>query len=157
MARKVKTVKKESITDSSDMMIKMENFFTKQLPALPQGVKDFIVNFGPWLIALNLLSTLPALFVGNTFFLYMSPMMNAFGRGYGAGWGLSWWIVVATSILNLLSLPGLFKKQMSGWNLAYLAVWVNLIGSLIRFDLVSVLVGGGLGFYLLFQVKKLYR
>jgi len=52
--------------------------------------------------------------------------------------------------------PGLFKKTNAGWNFAFYAEIVSLIGMLISFNIVSLIISGLIGFYILFQIRPYY-
>ncbi len=137
----------------------LEVYLVKKAPALPKGVKEFLVKAAPWLAILGVVLSIPALFaiLGLSAMFYSIPMM-----GYGlyrvsGGFSLAVIFLVITAVLELLSIPGLMKRKMAGWNFLYYATWVNAIYSLLNYDLVGMIVGLLISLYLLFQVKSYYK
>ena len=59
-------------------------------------------------------------------------------------------------ILELFAIPGLFKRQAKAWRLMFYSSLIYLVGQLISFNLGSVILGGAISFYFLFQVKSKY-
>ncbi len=117
----------------------LEEYFAQKAPyQLPHDAKEAIVIFGAL--------TLSALF---------SPM------GYAAGVSMYWIIptviLILSVILNLLALPGLFNRTIQGWRYAYYAELLSILSTVLSGNIVGALVGAILGFYILFQVKSLYK
>jgi len=59
-------------------------------------------------------------------------------------------------VLELIALPGLFKRKESAWRLMFYSTLLSLVQQLFRFDIVGLAIGGAIGFYILFQVKSKY-
>ena len=59
---------------------------------------------------------------------------------------------------TIVAVPGLFKRTKGAWTLLFYASIISLIGSIISLSgIVSGLIGAIIGWYILFQVKELYR
>ncbi|MCL5019407.1 MAG: chromate transporter [Patescibacteria group bacterium] len=138
------------------LIVPMEGAFSS-LPALPKGFKDFIVAIAPWLSlvfgALGLLGSLAAL--GIVTFLSPAVMMGA-GAGAAAGLTLSVILALASSILTLVAVPGLFNRKIAGWSFIFLSEIVSVVSSVVVFSIVGILFSL-VGFYILFQVKSYYK
>jgi hypothetical protein len=94
------------------------------------------------------------------FALGLSAVLMPFAVASGAvhpGFGVVPIIVLVELALEVLALPGLFARRMSGWRLLFYARLVAIVASLVELAFVSAIVGGVIGLYLLFQVRPLYR
>lgn len=135
----------------------LDEYLVKKAPALPKGVKDAIVNFAPWIILIGIVLGLPFILaaLGLNFLLF--PAVSGYAGVYG---GVGYILTVALNaialVLEVMALPGLFKRQKRSWYLVYYAVLVGLLASLVRFDIGGFIVGGLIGLYILFQVKSYY-
>ena len=134
----------------------LEMYLVKKAPALPKNIKEILVKFAPWLAIIGVVLSIPALLAlfGLGAMMYSLPYAYGVGRG---GFSLAALFLVAVAVLEALSVPGLMKKKMAGWNFLYYAVWVNAVYSLISYDLVGLAVGLVISLYLLFQVKSYYK
>jgi len=136
----------------------LELYLVKKAPKLPTKFKDFLVKFMPWLIILGVVITLPAL----TALFGLGSMYNmmygryAFAR-VGFGYTLVSLFLLASCVLKIIAIPGLFSKTKNGWNMLYYAVLLNAVYSLLNLDLLSILIGTTISLYLLFQVKTYYK
>lgn len=134
----------------------LEKYFGKQAPQLPKSIVKAIVDFGPWLLAISAIFTLPGLIAS-------LGLTSTFAPYYYRAWrhssfGLA--SVVITLIaygLSLIAIPGLFKKSIKAWRLLFYSSLVNLVGSLIDLNLVSLIISAAIGWYFLFQIKSSYK
>jgi len=134
----------------------LDAIFGKKLPQLPVSLKELIVKGAPWLVIIGLIVTAFSL-------LAIIPLVMGFATiavygAYGSMTGLFIGLIIAiiVGILELLAVPGLFKKTNAGWNFAFYAEIVSLIGMLISFNIVSLIISGLIGFYILFQIRPYY-
>lgn len=152
-AKKPLSVKKAVVYENG-----LEEFFVKSLPAFPDGLKEFLVSVGPWIDLVLVILSLPAILAvfgwGGTMMSY-SYMMG--GVRYGLGLSLSWWISIVALGLNVLALPGLFKRELMSWRLLFYSVWVSALGSLLNGAIISLIIGTGLSLYVLYQIKNYYK
>lgn len=142
--------------DFKSIESQIETIVTKKLPSLPQNIIDILVTITPWLAVIGTVMGIPAilaLFKMNQFAAYYNVPGMGFGWGYQAGNLL----LVVQMILMGLSIQGLFARKISAWRLMYYAAWVSMLSSLISSGIVSMLIGGAISFYILFQVKKAYK
>lgn len=133
----------------------LEKYLVKKAPGLPKQIKEFIVNYGPYLIIVSLLFAIPsilALFGLST----LSVPFRSFGR-LGFNYTLSTIVLLITLVLQVIALPGLLKKQASAWRLMYYVIIVKAVHSLLLFSLGGLIIGTLLSFYVLFQIKNYYK
>ena len=119
----------------------LTEYLVKKVPGLPLSVKEFLVNFGPWISLVLGIMLVPAVLA-----------VLRFGFNY-------WWGVLAVGQVGLqfAAVPGLMKRQLSGWRLAFYGTLVGGIYSLVSFNLIGLIVGTGLGLYFLYQIKSYYK
>jgi hypothetical protein len=60
-------------------------------------------------------------------------------------------------VLRAVALPGLFARKMSGWKLLFYAQLVSMLSSLIMGAWFSVIIGGLISMYVMFQVRSMYK
>lgn len=138
-----------------DLIGFLEFYLVKKAPfQLPDGVKEFLVQWGPWIAIVLMVLSLPVLL----FLLGLGALLTPFGGvGYATGFGITALGVIAHFVLMAMALPGLFARKMSGWTLAFYAQLVNIVTSLLSGSFVAAIFGGLIGLYLLFQVRPLYK
>ena len=121
---------------------------------IPSEAKEWIVQYGPWITIVLLVLTLPALL----FVLGIGAALVPFaGVGYATGFGYMTLGLIVEVGLTVAAIPGLFARRMSGWTLLFYARIVSLVFTLLAGSIVSALVGGLISFYILFQVRPLYK
>jgi len=127
---------------------------TKAPVQIPDNVKEWLVQYGPWITIVVLVVTLPALLA----VLGLGAVLLPFAAvGYGTGFGFIAIGLAAEIGLTLMALPGLFARKMSGWTLLFYARLVSLLASVLAGAIVSALVVGVISLYVLFQVRPLYK
>lgn len=140
----------------SQLETSLEGLFLKKLPALPKKVKDFIVQFSPWMAVVALVMSLPTI-LG---VLGLRGMMSRYwGYGYGLGYGYSIavWISIVSMVLMAVALPGLFKRALFAWELLFYSVLIMAVYNLVIFNLGNLIIGTGISMYILFQIKSYYK
>jgi hypothetical protein len=60
-------------------------------------------------------------------------------------------------VLRGVALPGLFARKMSGWKLLFYAQLVSMLSSLIIGAWFSVIIGGLISLYVMFQLRSMYK
>ena len=137
-----------------DLIGFLDYYLVKKAPfQIPNGGREWIVRYGPWIMLVLLILALPALLFALGIGTFLVPFG---GMGYATGFGVVTIFVIATLGLRALSLPGLFARKMSGWQLAFYATLVDLVGSLLSGSIVGGIVGALIGLYILFQIRSLY-
>jgi len=133
----------------------LEPIFLGKFPPFPDDVKEFLVKYGPYLILF-----------GAIFMLF--GLLTAFGIGtaaigigviaYGSGFMMYVSLLIATAIaiMYLMAFSPLRARKKAGWNLMYYALLLSLLSSLIQLAILSVIIGGVLGFWVLFQIRDKY-
>jgi predicted membrane protein len=59
-------------------------------------------------------------------------------------------------VLQLMAIPGLFKRQEKAWRLMFYSSVLSLVQQLFSFNLGGMVIGAIISFYFLFQVKSKY-
>jgi hypothetical protein len=120
---------------------------------IPDGGREWIVKFGPWITVVLLVLTLPPLL----FALGVGTMLVPFsGAGYATGFTYHVVVLIVQLVLTVMALPGLFARKMTGWKLLFYAQIVSVVGALLNYAIVGALIVGLISFYVLFQVRAKY-
>ena len=143
----------------------LDEYMVKKAPfAIPQGGKEFIATVSPYLIIICAIAVLPIIFAALGLATLLSPfaMMGGYGYGLGFGWGfsaiISLVVAIVTIVIEIMAVPGLFKRTKGSWRLVFYASIVSLIGGIISINgIVGAIIGAIIGWYILFQVKELYK
>lgn len=150
-----------------DLIGFLDYYFVNKAPfQIPQAGREWLVQFGPWIVIVLLVLSLPAVLlllgIGSTW----PPFgVSGYRWGYAQPYGWSYtnahwlWLIglVVPFALLALALPGLFARKMSGWRLAFYAEVISLIAGVAMLDVVSALIGALVWFYVLFQIRPLYK
>lgn len=135
----------------------LDLYLVKKAPALPEGWKELIVKIAPWLVAIGLvfgvLGALALFGIGSA----LMPLALVGGGSVSVMFLVSSVFLVVSLVLELLALPGLFKKQAKSWRLLYYASLVGALHNLVTFNLGGLIIGTLLGLYILFQIKSHYK
>jgi hypothetical protein len=138
-----------------DLVGFLDFYLVKQAPfQIPDGAREWIVKFGPWITVVLLILTLPILL----FALGLGAIYIPFGGvGYASGFGILTLFVIVELGLMIAALPGLFARKMAGWRLLFYSQLVSIVYNVFRGAVVSGLLFGLLSLYILFQVRTMYR
>ena len=138
-----------------DLIGFLDFYLVKKAPfQIPDGGKEMIVKFGPWITLILLILTLPILL----FALGLGTILIPFGGvGYAAGFGVLTIFVIIEIGLMIAALPGLFNRRMAGWRLLFYSQLVGILYNLLSGAVVSGLIFGLIALYILFQVRPLYH
>ena len=133
----------------------LEYYLVKKAPfQIPDAGREWIVKYGPWIAVVLLVLSLPFIFA----LLGFGTMLIPFGGvGYATGFGMAAIFLLVCVGLEVLALPGLFARKMSGWNLMFYAQIASAVGSLVGGSIIGALVGALISFYIMFQVRSLYK
>jgi len=138
-----------------DLIGFLDFYLVKKAPfQIPDAGREWMVKFGPWIIIVLLVLTLPALLVVLGIGTAIMPFA---GVGYAVGFGYASIFLLVEIGLRVAALPGLFARKMGGWNLLFYAQLVGFVFSLLVGSIVGGLVGLLISLYLLFQVRGLYH
>jgi len=121
---------------------------------IPDGGREWIVKFGPWITVVLLILTLPILL----FALGLGAIFIPFGGvAYTSGFGVLTIFIVVELGLMIAALPGLFARKMAGWRLLFYSQLVSIMYNVLSGNVVGGLLFGLIGLYILFQVRTLYH
>ena len=135
----------------------LEEYLVKKAPALPEKAKEILVNILPWLVVIGVVLGGWGLLMlsGLTAGLTSMGMMNVYSS---SSFGIVYQIItLVILVVEVMALPGLFKRQAQGWKFAFYATLIGLVAGLFGGNLVSSLVGTIISLYLLFQIKSFYK
>ncbi|KKP77671.1 MAG: hypothetical protein A2271_01825 [Candidatus Moranbacteria bacterium RIFOXYA12_FULL_35_19] len=141
----------------------LDEYMVKKAPfALPKGVKEFIATVSPYLIIIFAIMALPLILAAMGLSAFLTPFAIIGGLGLGFGWGfgaiVSLAIAVVTIVMELMAVPGLFKRTKKSWRLLFYVSIISLVGSIISIHgIVSGIIGAIIGWYILFQMKDMYK
>jgi hypothetical protein len=138
-----------------DLIGFLDFYLVKKAPfQIPDGGREMIVKFGPWITLILLILTLPMLLFALGIGTFLIPFG---GPGYATGFGLVTLVLLVEIGLMVAALPGLFARKMSGWTLLFYSQLVGILVSLLSGSIVGGLVFGLIALYILFQIRPLYR
>ena len=136
-----------------DLIGFLDFYLVKKAPfQIPDGAKEWIVKWGPWISVVILILFLPALL----FALGVGAFIMPFAGVAAPGLAFAWIFLVVELGLIVASLPGLFARKMSGWKFAFSARLAGILYSLLSYAIIGGLVGGLIGLYILFQIREKY-
>lgn len=129
-------------------------FYDKAPFHLPDGVREFIVKFGPWVLLVLLVLSVPTLFV----LLGLGSLAMPFaGPAYAGGFGIAAIGSIGGMILTALALPGLFARKQAGWQWLLYSEFLSIATSLLLGNVFTAIIGGAISLYLIFQVRSYYK
>lgn len=141
----------------ADLDLFLDTYLVKKAPSIPGNIKEIIAKYGPYLIIVSLFFSIPSI-------LALFGLGSLFGGlGYlgrynlSTSYQLSMAVLIVSLVLQAMAVPGLLKRTISSWRLVYYSVLINCFYSLITFNLGGLIIGTLLGFYILFQIKPLYK
>jgi len=146
----------ESTDQAPKDLVGFLNYYlvTKAPFQLPDGFKEFLVKFGPWIMLVFLLLGLPFIFVALGLTSALTPFAVMGGSIGGFPWALA---ALAQLVLCAMALPGLLARKMSGWTLLFYSQLVGILASLLALSFFGAVIGGLIGLYFLFQLKSKYN
>jgi hypothetical protein len=150
---------------------------SKQLPQIPKNAKKTIADIAPWVVlVVGLWFLLSAYWmwswarVANVYVDWANRYSEAFGGPTVSTnrFTIAIWVAlivgIVTAVLYLVSFPSLRKYKKTGWNLLFIASFVNLIYGVVMifnsyggfFSFVYNLVFTAAVWYVLFQIREIY-
>lgn len=145
----------------------LEGFFDTYLHIkapwqLPAKAKEWIVKYGPWislvLLILGAIVLIPLLTLALGLTVITLPFATVAG---GAGTTLWGWVHIILGLVVLvmqgIAIPGLMKRQLSGWRMLYYAELLSVISSILYRDIIGAIFGLIIGMYILFQIRSYYK
>jgi hypothetical protein len=141
-----------------DLIGMLDFYLVKKAPfQLPDGVKEAIVKFGPWIALVLILISLPFLLFALGIGAVLLPFAALASPTAAGTFGLVAIVVLVELVLDAAALPGLFARKMMGWKLIFYARLVAIVSSLLSGAIVGAILGGLISLYILFQIRPLYQ
>jgi len=134
----------------------LDLYFSKKAPSLPANIKENIVKFAPYLIIVITIFSIPSLLIALGINTLSYPFAVA-GRYAYNSFAITGLIFLLSIVLQVMAIPGLFKRSLSAWRLMFYSSLVSLVYQLFLFNLGGFIVSGIISFYCLFQIKSYYR
>jgi len=151
------TSKSSANASLSNLEDTLNVYFVKKAPfQLPDGVKEVLVQYGPWVMVVMLVLSLPVLLAAIGLGAFLAPFA-VLGGANAAAFTVGTVFSLGALVLEVFALPGLFKRKKSGWSLLFYSTLVSIVGSLVAMNLVGALLSGVVSFYFLFQVRSMYK
>jgi len=147
------TQKKDWKTILVELENKLAEFFTKKLPALPENVKEFIVKYEPHFTIITVVLAILALVIG----IITAPFAFLGGIKIGLAQIISVLFGVVSIVLEIKAVKGLFKREMKAWKLLFYVSLIGAFSNLLRFDIFGLIIGSGISWYVLFQIRNYYK
>ena len=142
----------------------LNTYLVQKAPPLSKAVKDFFVQYGPWILlfflvlgCIGFILLIPLLFAVSA----VSSVIGVASQGaiFGIGGTFTLLIYLAIGIVQLvlegLSIPGLLNKTKAGWNYLFYAQIIGAILAILNLSLVAVVISA-IYFYVLFQIREYY-
>ena len=130
------------------------------LPSLPASIKELLITFAPWLSLLSGVLGLLVFIPGAVVLLVISPLAGTAGAGLGYVATIIHLILSAVgAVISLMAFSGLRQRALRGWTMMFWATAVYLVAGLLPPGIgaiISTIIGGAAGLYLLFQTKPYY-
>lgn len=134
-----------------------EEYLVKKAPSLPDGAKEAIVKFGPWISLILIVMSAPLVLAFLGLGTALMPLSYLGGLQAGLGYTVSMVLTLIMLVVEAIALPGLFKRQKGAWNLMFYATLIGALQNLVSFNLGGLIVGTLLSLYILFQIKTYYK
>lgn len=134
---------------------KLDLYFGKKAPAMPENIKELIVKYSPYLTLIVLALMIPTLLLA--FGIGSAFMPLAYAGGYRSFLSISSIISLAAMVLEIIAIPGLFKRTKDSWQLMFLASLVMIVSYIFDLNIGSLIISGAISFYILFQIKSYYK
>jgi hypothetical protein len=136
---------------------KLAEVFIKKLPAIPENIKEMIVKYGPYLALIGIIFSVPALLALFGIGAVVAPWAIVGGSVYGIKTVLAIVFGLLIIVLEIMALPGLFKRQMKAWKIMFYISLISVVSNLISLNLFNLVIGAAVSWYLLFQIRSYYK
>jgi hypothetical protein len=129
---------------------------SKSIPGLPDNVKELIVKLSPWFAVISMLMLAPLILAAFGISAIALPFSYLGGLHMGFGYTLGLVFSFGMIVLELMAIPGLFKRAQKAWRLMFYVTLLSLVQQLFSFNLGGMVISAVISFYFLFQVKSKY-
>jgi hypothetical protein len=141
----------------SQLDVFLEEYLVKKAPSLPENAKEVLVKYAPHISIVVIVFSLPAILFALGLGALVTPLAFMGGVRSGFSFSLTSLFLLATMVLYIAAIPGLFARQMSAWRKMYYATLLSALHSLFNFQLGSLVIGTAISLYFLFQVRSYYK
>lgn len=130
-------------------------------PHLPPKAREFLAQVAPWLaLIFGVLGLLAMLSMGAIGFLLSLSFMD--GGLMSISMLVSFIAGLVGAVLQLMAFKPLSARKKKGWNYIFYGMVLSLAASIVNLligygDVVGTIIGTLIGFWLLFEVRSLYR
>ncbi len=140
--------------------VELDKIFGKKAPALPQNGRELIAQILPWLAVVAVIFMVPSLLLAVGLSALLAPFSIIFASFSTSPSYFGLFVSAVFSILNIillcLAIPGLFKRTKTAWNYVFVSQLLAVIQNILMFSIIGLIIGCGLGLYILFQIRPLY-
>ncbi len=152
----------ESASAPKDLIGFLDHYLVRKAPfQIPPAGREGLVRFMPWIVLILLIVSVPAVLFALRLGAWAPGVYRWGDRGLYWSYGFRYWLWAPLVVLNFAlmaaALPGLFARRMPGWRLAFYAELVSVLAALLSFAIVSGLLTALVAFYILFQIRSLYK
>ncbi len=153
-------------TDLKSVLGQLEDtldlYLVKKAPfTLPDNVKEIIVSLAPWVTLILMIVAVPSVLLVLGLGAVVAPFTAFLGPGpalsYGINYTIAMLVTAVSIVLELLAIPGLFKRSRKAWNLVFYASLISTVSGILSGGLIGALIGAVIGLYFLFQVRAYYK
>lgn len=132
-----------------------DQYLLEKAPAIPDNIREILAFLTPWFIIISIIMTVPLFFS----FLGLTTPFGSYYMGYSYSFVNVVYVLtlVVSVVLQAMAVPGLLKRSISGWRMLFYANLVSVVSAVMSLNPLISLIALLIGFYLLFQIKPLYR
>lgn len=131
-------------------------YFLQKAPQLPADLRKLLAQLTPWYAlistAINVMALLVLTGIG-TFFTPFYFMMGARGGAMTFYNLLPLLFLIPITILEAMSIGGLFAQRMQGWKYLFYASVIGVVSSIVDLSIGGV-IWSIISFYFLFQIRS---
>lgn len=140
----------------NQLEVKLEEIFVKKLWTLPKKVKEIIVIIVPYSSIIIMIAIIPMVLflLGLSLF---TPVAFLGGLQIGFNYLILVLLGLVSGILAISIVPGLFKRQIKAWRVLFWITLINAVFEVLKMDLSGLIIGTGISWYILFQIKEYYK
>lgn len=134
----------------------LEEYLGQKAPQMPEKWRQIIAKISPWIILVVAILGLPLIFAAFGLGIATIPAAAMVGYHFGT-WTIVLAIVsIASLVLEIIALPGLFHRAKKGWVFVFYAALITAAVNILSINIGGIL-GDIIGLYLLFQIKNQYK
>lgn len=141
----------------NDLETTLEKYFRDKAPKLPEDLQLIIVQYGPYiLIVFTIISFMSILSSMGLYSFGVSQYLRFMNPAYSVQYQIGIIFNTVMTVLTAFAIPGLMNKKLTGWTWLLRASIVSIVFYIATFNLIGLLIGSGISFYVLFQIKHHY-